>query len=168
MNEAIKNLSTTVVPNCFRKAGFQLPLAELEMFEDDAIFTELHDLMVQFGADDLSVEEYVRIDEEVLTESDTDFNVNNYEISCDLHNDADENDEKDSNDDDNSDQTMTVSVIRYSEALEMLKELKLFACSKENNVLLDKFTECANLIQDDFISKKNKQATITDFFSRTN
>lgn len=74
LKEAINSLSPNVVPNCFRKSGFQLNQPHFDS-EDDNALSDLRALMEQGGFDDLTTEEFVDFDNTVLTESDTEFNA---------------------------------------------------------------------------------------------
>lgn len=168
LKEAIKNLNTNVVPNCFRKAGFQLDQTEncSDDDDDDIPLSELRALMAQGDFDDLSVEEFVQLDNVVLTENDGAFNAldNRNSENCD------DDEEENEIDDENSEQTEadSKSTVTHGQALDMLKEIKIFAHSKNNAFLFDKIVECINLVQDDLIANKTKQASITDFFTKQN
>lgn len=167
MNEAINSLKYKTVPNCFRKAGFQLVTddgagASNDIDEEDIPLSELRDLLLQAGLNDASVEEFVCFDNQTLTENDTTFNTigtpNNEKSE-----DEAENDDEDENSEQSEEKTVSIT---HSDALDKLDEVKLFACAKDNVFLLDKIQECINMVQDDLIAKKNKQSSIRDFFSK--
>lgn len=108
-----------------------------------------------------------KIDDEVLTESDTDFTVSSHpNEATSVVNESEIDDEID---DDNSEQTdhNRILSIKHTEALDILKEIRIFAYAKENECLLEKVVECISLVQDDLITNKTKQASITDFFSKS-
>lgn len=169
LKDSIDSLTNKVVPNCFRKAGFQLDRddASDEVDEEDIPLSELRALMAQAGFCDLTADQFARFDDIVLTESETTFNPTG--DSNDENNDDEAETETATEiDDENAEQTddNIVSTIKYAEALDMLKELRLFAYAKENTCLLDRVVECVNLVQDDLITKNKKQTSITDFFSK--
>lgn len=166
LKESIESLKETVVPNCFRKAGFQFVDSTDADYdeEDDIPLSELRALMAENDFNDLTVEEFVNIDDGVFTESDTEF------TSIDLNSEDKEDDTETEDDieDENSEQSdnSNVSSIKHAEALDMLKEIQVFAYSKDNSCLADKLSECMNLVQDDLICSKKKQTSITEFFAK--
>lgn len=163
LKESIESLTENVVPNCFRKAGFQLDCSA-DTSDGDIDLSELRDLMEQAGFSDLSPDEFVHIDDIVLTESDKEFIAVNVTESNEneTQNKSDEEVE-----DENNEQTEvdSATTIKYTEALDMLKEIRLLAYEKQNKCLIDKIADCINLVQEDLITNKNKQTSITDYFS---
>lgn len=154
-----------MVPNCFRKAGFQLDQPHFDS-EDDIPLSDLRALMEQGGFDDLTPEEFVDFDNTVLTESDTEFNT----LSNPTSENCDDDEEENEIDDENAEQTEAnaIAPIKHTEVLDMFNEIRLFAHSKENTFLFDKVLECINCVQDDLIASKTKQSSITDFFTKKN
>lgn len=177
LKESIDNLSEKTVPNCFRKAGFQLndgavasaevpASGNVDISEEDIPLSELRALMTQAGFGDLPPEEFASFDDAVLTESDAIFSAIERPSK---ENSADEAETENDVDDENAEQNENKTVpIKHTEALDKLEEIKFFAYAKENPFLLDKIEECINLVQDDLIANKNKQSSITDFFSKVN
>lgn len=169
VNKKLENLENTVVPNCFRKAGFQLKEnddASGEVDEDDIPLSELRALMAQSGFDDLTPEEFVHLDDAVFTENDTEFSTKDDESKT---NPNDDDSEKENDEEDNNCEqieSQIVSTIKHTEALDMLNEIKLFAYSKENAFLLDKIVECINSVENDLVAKQTKQCSITDYFAK--
>lgn len=77
-------------------------------------------------------------------------------------------DNEDKSDDENSEQNEAYSaiILKHSDVVNILCQVKDFACAKDNNLLLDKVMDCINVVQEDFLTKKTKQSTITQFFSK--
>lgn len=167
LKESIDNLKEKVVPNCFRKAGFRFDESSDagNDDEDDIPLSELRALMTHGDFNDLTVDEFVQLDDGVLTESDTEFTSNNPSNE----NSEDNSETEDEIEDENSEQSdnTSVSSIKHTEALDMLKEVQLFAYTKDNSSLADKIADCMNLVQDDLIYSKKKQTSITDFFTKS-
>lgn len=162
IKEAVDKMPNTVVPNCFRKAGFNFNQETLD--DDDEENLPLSDLralleQIQIGNQqenfDMTVEEFIGFDDDVLTEADNQFELgtsNETEVDNLSDNDDDEIDFE--------------TPITHTEALMILDRIKAYACKEGLSSLLTKTAECANLIQDNVCTKKTKQTAIVDYFKK--
>lgn len=158
IKQAIEKMPNTVIPNCFRKAGFKFQ-QHSEIADDANVpLRELRVVLERIQCDDMaSVEDFVCFDDDLLTESDT-FTTNSTEKAV-----------KDSDDDDSdSEVTEETADIELTESIALLSidRLKKYACKEGLEPLYAKIAECANMIQDAVIAKHTKQSTIQDYYDK--
>lgn len=102
LNTAIQNLTENTkentVPNCFRKAGSKFNgddngnQDEDEDDEDNLALSELRPLMARAKFDDSTVDEFISLDDDIMTENDTFYRTadSNVEILDDEENEGEE------------------------------------------------------------------------------
>lgn len=158
LSSSVHELATSVVPNCFRKAGFTINSSEdVPMDEEDLPLSVLRDLMSQANCDDLTVEEFVQFDNNVITENDIDFRT---AMPPESNNEDSDNDYNDIEEDNSRPKT-------HPEAIQLLNQLKAYACEKGLEPLLNNTIESITYLENDFSNKKNKQSHISDYFSKS-
>lgn len=82
-------MPNTVVPNCFRKAGFGF--GDVTDDEEYVPLKELRVILMRLKMDEISAEEYVSCDNDVLTENNIDFELNAISGAIDENNDENHN-----------------------------------------------------------------------------
>lgn len=155
IKEAIEKMPGTVVPNCFRKAGFQLEQHDDCNSDDENVpLKELRIILERIDICDISVEEFISFDENVLTEDDTCFTANTNPKTAD------------DNDSDSEDDAADKAKMSHTEVLMQIDRIKSYACNEGLESLYQKLNECSNVVQDAVYAKHTKQSTIEDFFAK--
>lgn len=162
IHEAVEEMPKTVVPNCFKKAGFVFEKQQCEIADDgNGPLRELRVVLqrIQSNTDNVvSAEEFVNFDDDILTESETFFESNKTNIISETVN---QSDDSESDDDDTADNDVT-----KFDALLCIDQLKAYACKEGLDSLYAKIAECANIVNDAIISKHSKQSTIEEYFTK--
>lgn len=164
IKDAIEKIPETVVPNCFRKADFDFNQISTDTNDENVSLSELRALIdqVKIGITaekcDMTVEEFISFDDDVLTENDKEFEMEKRNVLEESNVSGD--------DDDDENDKIADTAITHSEALTLLDRIKAYACKEGLSALLSKTAECANIIQDNVYTKKTKQTSIGDFFKK--
>lgn len=169
IKEAIDKMPRTVVPNCFRKAGFIFNQNEVVQNDENELLSNLRAVMEQIknanttNAFDMSVEDFICFDDIIMTEDEREFTMRKDDETQTSNLSDDDNDDDDPDDDARAENNTAVS---HAEALKCLDRIKAYACKEGLELLLNKTAECANLIHDNVFTKQTKQTVMDDYFGK--
>lgn len=159
ITSALKKVEPGCVLKCFKKAGF---LRASEVATDSTTTEkrekELADLVASFDSN-VSVEEYVKIDDDLSIEEE------NLHVSNFIHRDTTEAPTLSEEDDDDEEKKEDCKIKDYSEALQYSEQLKQFFLNNDDSEGLEKLNPMKIHIEKQVCSvKKRSQTLLTDFF----
>lgn len=148
IQDAIETLPSTVVPNCFHNAGFQFEQTVIDDDEENIPLMDLRVVPERLNFDAMAAEEYASFDDEILTENESDFTLEQSQ-NCSIDDESDDDEEAGAHGD-------NITSITHSGVLLMLDRIKEYACKEGLITLLNKNAECANLVKENIIKKQSK------------
>lgn len=157
IDRAIKNIKISTVCNCFVKSGF----CNIELSPEVEDVTNVEQLNILLNDAGESVE-YASIDSNLLT---VDHEVDMDDIIKRTLNEGD--DESESDDSEPEPVVEEMPIVSYAGALHQIEQLKKFCISKGNSEALSSLIDVQINFEKEFITKRNKQTKINDFFTPT-